>query len=156
MSRQHRPYSDFVIAMTDALPTCYRSNRRRRPSANGKSESIVLHWKGTLSYTYSINIFVSVSTLTAFCYFTRFATSGSSNHVKAESQLQYARFGHMAMARLVNLGQVSAWQSTTLLPISCKWVQPVPAWVEEPVNQVRQILLLSVLFIMNTFFKLPR
>ena len=34
------------------------------------------------------------------------------------------------------LRQVSAWQSATLLPISCKSVQPVPAWVEEPVSPV--------------------
>ncbi len=32
----------------------------------------------------------------------------------------------------------SAWQSATLLPISCKSVQPVPVWVEEPVSSVRQ------------------
>ncbi len=35
-------------------------------------------------------------------------------------------------------GQVSAWQSATLLPISCKSVQPVPARVEEPGSPVRQ------------------
>ncbi len=35
-------------------------------------------------------------------------------------------------------GQVSAWQSATLLPISCKSVQPVPAWLEEPVSPLRQ------------------
>ena len=35
------------------------------------------------------------------------------------------------------LGQVSAWQSATLLPISCKSVQPVPARVEEPVSLVK-------------------
>ena len=34
--------------------------------------------------------------------------------------------------------QVSAWKSATLLPISCKLVQPVPAGVEEPVRLVRQ------------------
>ncbi len=34
--------------------------------------------------------------------------------------------------------QVSAWQSATLLPISCNWLQPVPARVEEPVSPVRQ------------------
>ena len=33
--------------------------------------------------------------------------------------------------------QVSDWQSATLLPISCKSVQPVPAWVEELVSPVR-------------------
>ena len=33
-------------------------------------------------------------------------------------------------------GQVSAWQSATLLPISCNSVQPVPAWVKEPVSPV--------------------
>ena len=31
------------------------------------------------------------------------------------------------------VGQVSAWQSATLLPIrSCKSAHHVPAWVEEP------------------------
>ncbi len=35
-------------------------------------------------------------------------------------------------------GQVSELQSATLLPISCKSVQPVPARVEEPVSPVRQ------------------
>ena len=35
-------------------------------------------------------------------------------------------------------GQVSVWQSATLLPISCNSVQPVPTWVEEPVSPVRQ------------------
>ena len=35
-------------------------------------------------------------------------------------------------------GQVSAWQTATLLSISCKLVQPVPAWVDEPVSLVRQ------------------
>ncbi len=35
-------------------------------------------------------------------------------------------------------GQVSAWQSATQLQISCQSVQPVPAWVEEPVSPVRQ------------------
>ena len=34
--------------------------------------------------------------------------------------------------------QVSAWQSPTLLPISCKSVQPVPVRVEETVSLVRQ------------------
>ena len=34
--------------------------------------------------------------------------------------------------------QVSAWQSATLLPISCKSAQSVPARVEEPVSPVRQ------------------
>ncbi len=33
--------------------------------------------------------------------------------------------------------QVSAWQSVTLPPISCKSAQPVPSWVEEPVSPVR-------------------
>ena len=32
----------------------------------------------------------------------------------------------------VGTGQVSAWQSATLPPISYKLVQPGPAWVEEP------------------------
>ena len=35
-------------------------------------------------------------------------------------------------------GQVTAWQSVTLLPITCKSVQPLPARVEEPVCPVRQ------------------
>ncbi len=35
-------------------------------------------------------------------------------------------------------GQVSACQSATLQPISCKSVQPVPARVDEPVSPVRQ------------------
>ncbi len=35
-------------------------------------------------------------------------------------------------------GQVSAWQSATLLPISCKSVRPVSARVENPVSPVRQ------------------
>ena len=34
--------------------------------------------------------------------------------------------------------QVSAWQSATLLPISCKSAQPVSTRVEEPVSQVRR------------------
>ena len=34
--------------------------------------------------------------------------------------------------------QVSAWQSATLLPISCKSSQPVPAQVEEPFSLVRR------------------
>ena len=33
---------------------------------------------------------------------------------------------------IIVLSQVSAWQSVTLLPISCKSVQPVPARVKEP------------------------
>ena len=33
--------------------------------------------------------------------------------------------------------KVSAWQSATLLPISCKSVLPVPARVEEPVSPVK-------------------
>ncbi len=33
--------------------------------------------------------------------------------------------------------QISAWQSATLLPISCKSVQPVPVRVEEHVSPVR-------------------
>ncbi len=38
-------------------------------------------------------------------------------------------------------GQVIAWQSTTLLPISCRSVQPVvPARVEEPVAQYKAVL----------------
>ncbi len=36
-----------------------------------------------------------------------------------------------------HFGQVSDWQSVTLLPISCKSVQPVPARVEEPVSPAR-------------------
>ncbi len=35
-------------------------------------------------------------------------------------------------------GPVSVWQSATLLQISCKSVQPVPARVEERVSPVRQ------------------
>ena len=35
-------------------------------------------------------------------------------------------------------GQVIAWQSATLLPISCKSVRPVSARVEEPVSPERQ------------------
>ncbi len=31
--------------------------------------------------------------------------------------------------------KVSTWQSATLLPMSCKSVQPVPAWIEEPLAQ---------------------
>ena len=38
----------------------------------------------------------------------------------------------MSLVHLLAYGQVSAWQSQTLLPISCKSVQPVPALVEEP------------------------
>ena len=34
--------------------------------------------------------------------------------------------------------RVSAWQTATMLPISSKSVQPVPAWVEEPASMVRQ------------------
>ena len=34
--------------------------------------------------------------------------------------------------------QVSVWQLVTLHTKSCKSVQLVPAWVEEPVNPVRQ------------------
>ena len=34
--------------------------------------------------------------------------------------------------------QISAWQSATLLPISCNSVQSVPARIEEPVSPVRQ------------------
>ncbi len=37
-----------------------------------------------------------------------------------------------------SVSQVNAWQSATLLPISCTSVQPVPARVEEPVSSVRQ------------------
>ena len=36
------------------------------------------------------------------------------------------------------VGQVSAWQSATLLPISYKSVQSAPARVEEPVCLVKQ------------------
>ncbi len=36
-------------------------------------------------------------------------------------------------------GQVNAWQSATLLPISCKSAQPVPALVEEPVCPVAMV-----------------
>ena len=36
-------------------------------------------------------------------------------------------------------GQVSAWQSAALLPISCTSVSPVPSWVEEPVSPVRPV-----------------
>ena len=35
-------------------------------------------------------------------------------------------------------GQVSTWQSATLLPISCKSAQPVTARVDKPVSLVRQ------------------
>ena len=37
-------------------------------------------------------------------------------------------------------GQVSVWQSATLLPISCRSVQPVPARVEEPVGPESNLL----------------
>ncbi len=40
-----------------------------------------------------------------------------------------------------SFGQISVWQSATLLPISCKSVPPVPAWVEEPGSSVRQLLM---------------
>ena len=33
------------------------------------------------------------------------------------------------------VGQVSAWQSVTIVPINCKSVQLVPAWVEELVSR---------------------
>ena len=35
--------------------------------------------------------------------------------------------------------QVRAWQSATLLPISCKAVLPVPARVEEPISPSKAI-----------------
>ena len=37
-------------------------------------------------------------------------------------------------------GQVSAWQSATLLPINCKFVRPVPARIEQPVSQSGNLL----------------
>ena len=39
---------------------------------------------------------------------------------------------------IIIVGPVSAWQSATLLPISCKLVRPVPARVEEPGSPARQ------------------
>ncbi len=33
---------------------------------------------------------------------------------------------------------MSAWQSATPLQIRCKSIKLVPAWVEEPISQVRQ------------------
>ena len=46
---------------------------------------------------------------------------------------------HCNVHNALFLGQVSAWLSATLLPISCKSAQPVPAWLEEPVSRpVRQ------------------
>ncbi len=45
---------------------------------------------------------------------------------------------HFLRFSILQFGQVSVWQSVTLLPISCKSVQPVPARVEEPVSLVRQ------------------
>ncbi len=51
--------------------------------------------------------------------------------------------GQDICAKSCHLTQYIKWsgharQSATLLPISCKSVQPVPAWVEEPVSPVRQ------------------
>ena len=47
---------------------------------------------------------------------------------------------HYAIKMEVRKYQVSAaWQSTALLPISCKSVQPVPARLEEPVSLVKAI-----------------
>ena len=43
---------------------------------------------------------------------------------------------------LRTLRQVSAWQSATLPDISCKSVQPVPAWVEDLVSHVWQCVAL--------------
>ena len=48
--------------------------------------------------------------------------------------------------------QVSAWQSATMLPISCKSVQPVPARVEQPVSSVRHLVLVAP----QTIHPLPR
>ena len=50
-------------------------------------------------------------------------------------------------------GQVSAWQSQTLLLISGKSVQPVLARVEEPVNAVRQS---SIVVVSRTMHPFPR
>ena len=36
------------------------------------------------------------------------------------------------------LCQFSAWQSAMLLPMSCKSVQPVPAFIKDPVSPVGQ------------------
>ncbi len=48
------------------------------------------------------------------------------------------RIGFNVPRTEVAVCQVSAWQSATLLPISCKSLQPVPAWVEGPVSPARQ------------------
>ncbi len=50
------------------------------------------------------------------------------------------------------VGQDIAWQSATLLPISCKSVQPVPARVEELVSPVRQFLVV----VARTIHPFPR
>ncbi len=47
--------------------------------------------------------------------------------------------------------QVSAWQSATLLPISCNSVQPVPARVEEPVSPVRQSSIIGFFYYEHVF-----
>ena len=52
--------------------------------------------------------------------------------------------------------QVSAWQTATLLPISCKSEQPVPARVEEPVSTVRQSLLVVVTRTIHPFSRCPK
>ncbi len=48
--------------------------------------------------------------------------------------------------------QVSAWQSATLIPISCKSAQPVPARVEESVSPVRRS---SIVVVPRTIHPFP-
>ncbi len=53
---------------------------------------------------------------------------------------RFISFDRLDFSYYSSPGQVSAWQSAALLPISCKSAQPVPAWVEEPVSPVRKAI----------------
>ncbi len=62
--------------------------------------------------------------------------SVEANSAVVLAQLQLPQFAVSTSSSLEC--QVSVWQSATLLPISCKSVQPVPAWVKRARNPVRQ------------------
>ena len=58
---------------------------------------------------------------------------------KCRNELVFISPPEEKFCELVSIsGQVSAWQSATLLPIRCKSVQPVPARVDEPASLLSQ------------------
>ncbi len=79
------------------------------------------------------------------------STTSAGHHIKSSPMSDNGgaspsdRLSHSKNPSLVQkvranspFSQVSAWQSATLLPISCNSVQPVPAQVEELVSPVKQ------------------